>query len=786
MSQTKAQLLDNIKDNVQLDAQKALRFADSDSSHYVAFRAPGTVSSSVTWTLPAADGSANYVLATDGSGTLSWIADPAGQWVTSGSNVYYTAGNVGIGDNSPSNPLSVTGASAFNGDVQFTGASYNVTWDKSADDLIFNDNAKAAFGTGSDLQIYYTGSAGWIYQSESGNDVTLGSNGGNVWLRTGASANDDAIKCVNDGSVELYHDGTLQVKTVSTGLHLADSKKVNFGAGNDLQIYHSGSESFIADEGTGGITLSGGTLSFKNQARDETFAVMTVNGSVDLYYNNARKMQTHQYGVSMDGNVYIGDSGTGKLLIGAGEDLQIYHDGTNSLISNTTGELRISDESKLVLQTDSLRIRNFANDEAYIAATANGNVELYYNGAKRVETTNDGITVTGDITFTSNLYGGDGDKIRLGGSQDLEISHDGSNSIIVNKTGRLIDYVNTNEIAIDRNPNGSVDLYHDGTKKFETLSNGVRILGVEAGEAVLEYWADEGDEDADKFRTLASVNADWFLQNYYDGSWETNIKALAAGAVELYHDNSKKFQTNAGGCQVFGNLFNGDSTHHYFGDGNDLDIYHDGSNSHIHQDGTGDLQIRSDNSIEFNTNGTENAIWCDTNGAVKLYHDNSLKLQTSSTGVAVTGLVDATCFTATDGTGYSYVERTTPSDTNVPYNSYTTISSNYGWVLPSAGTYLLVSMMRTRLWGVSGYIHCRLYDTTNSAAVGASTRMMFEQGNSTAPMGWYNVAITLHWVHTCSGGVTINQQFSSNANDTGSSIQNDSNGRNYVYWQRIG
>ena len=109
MSQTKAQLLDNIKDNVQLDAQKALRFADSDSSHYVALKAPATVSSSVTWTLPSADGSANYVLATNGSGTLSWIADPAGQWTTSGSNIYFTGGNVGIGDSSPSNPLSVTG-----------------------------------------------------------------------------------------------------------------------------------------------------------------------------------------------------------------------------------------------------------------------------------------------------------------------------------------------------------------------------------------------------------------------------------------------------------------------------------------------------------------------------------------------------------------------------------------------------------------------------------------------------------------------------------------------------
>ena len=169
MSQTKAQLLDNIKDDVQLDAQKALRFADSDSSNYVAFRAPGTVSSNVTWPLPAADGSANYVLATDGSGTLSWIADPAGQWVTSGSNVYYTAGNVGIGDSSPSNPLSVTGASAFNGDVQFTGASYNVTWDKSADALIFNDNARAKFGTGGDLELYHSGSHSYIKDAGTGN-----------------------------------------------------------------------------------------------------------------------------------------------------------------------------------------------------------------------------------------------------------------------------------------------------------------------------------------------------------------------------------------------------------------------------------------------------------------------------------------------------------------------------------------------------------------------------------------------------------------------------------------
>jgi hypothetical protein len=60
--------------NAQLQAQSDLRFADSDSSNWVAFQAPATVSSNVTWTLPAADGSNNQVLTTNASGTLSWTS----------------------------------------------------------------------------------------------------------------------------------------------------------------------------------------------------------------------------------------------------------------------------------------------------------------------------------------------------------------------------------------------------------------------------------------------------------------------------------------------------------------------------------------------------------------------------------------------------------------------------------------------------------------------------------------------------------------------------------------
>lgn len=58
--------------DVQIKGQQDLRFADSDSSNYVGFQAPATISSNVTWTLPSADGSNGQALVTNGSATLSW------------------------------------------------------------------------------------------------------------------------------------------------------------------------------------------------------------------------------------------------------------------------------------------------------------------------------------------------------------------------------------------------------------------------------------------------------------------------------------------------------------------------------------------------------------------------------------------------------------------------------------------------------------------------------------------------------------------------------------------
>ena len=61
------------QNGISLQAQSDLRFADSDSSNFIALQAPATVSSNVTLTLPATDAPVSgYALISDGSGTLSW------------------------------------------------------------------------------------------------------------------------------------------------------------------------------------------------------------------------------------------------------------------------------------------------------------------------------------------------------------------------------------------------------------------------------------------------------------------------------------------------------------------------------------------------------------------------------------------------------------------------------------------------------------------------------------------------------------------------------------------
>ena len=119
--------------NLIINAQGDIRLADSDSSNYVGFQAPGTVSSNIVWTLPAADGSSGQQLSTNGSGVLSWSAATN----TAAADLTGSTLASGVTASSLTSVGTLTGLTV-NGDVTFTGASSNGLWDKSANAFVAN------------------------------------------------------------------------------------------------------------------------------------------------------------------------------------------------------------------------------------------------------------------------------------------------------------------------------------------------------------------------------------------------------------------------------------------------------------------------------------------------------------------------------------------------------------------------------------------------------------------------------------------------------------------------
>ena len=95
------------------------------------------------------------------------------------------------------------------------------------------------------------------------------------------------------------------------------------------------------------------------------------------------------------------------------------------------------------------------------------------------------------------------------------------------------------------------------------------------------------------------------------------------------------------------NIALADSIEIQLGDGTDLKIFHDGSNSIIRDNGTGALFLEGDTvSIRDEASGETMANFA-SDGAVTLYHDNAVKIATASTGVTITGEATATGFTGT-------------------------------------------------------------------------------------------------------------------------------------------
>ena len=104
-----------------------------------------------------------------------------------------------------------------------------------------------------------------------------------------------------DSSVVTPADGSVTGTKLSNPVDLVDNQKIRFGSGNDLEIFHDGSNSFIKDTGTGNLVLATSELSVNNAASNEEMIKATENAGVELFHNNIKKFETASGGVSLTG-----------------------------------------------------------------------------------------------------------------------------------------------------------------------------------------------------------------------------------------------------------------------------------------------------------------------------------------------------------------------------------------------------------------------------------------------------------------------------------------------------
>ena len=118
--------------------------------------------------------------------------------------------------------------------------------------------------------------------------------------------------------------------------------------------------------------------------------------------------------ITLTGKLDMGDqSGTdGKILLGAGDDLEVYHNGSKSFIKNSTGALDITTASTTSGSDINLNSKthvniNVNNTETAATFTGNGAVTLYHNGSSKFATTSGGVSVTGNIAVSGTVDGRD-------------------------------------------------------------------------------------------------------------------------------------------------------------------------------------------------------------------------------------------------------------------------------------------------------------------------------------------------------------------------------------------
>ena len=174
--------------------------------------------------------------------------------------------------------------------------------------------------------------------------------------------------------------------------------------------------------------------------------------------------------ISSNGNVTLtGDldlDDNKKILLGTGNDCEIYHNGTHNIFESTNGNISIQVPAGSEIQL----AQGGGSFEQGVKFIAGGAVQLFNNNSLKLATTSTGVNVTGDLILSGEL--------NLMGSSDSNKFLDvrvGTNTFHIRKTtGGDAGH----EVMATFTGDAGVGLYYNAVKKFETTSTGVTVTGL--------------------------------------------------------------------------------------------------------------------------------------------------------------------------------------------------------------------------------------------------------------------------------------------------------------------
>ena len=423
-------------------------------------------------------------------------------------------------------------------------------------------------GKGMELRFFTDTDIGSILSYDRSNNVYLpiGVFGSTVSLQTGGT---ERLHITNAGNVGIgiAPASIGQKLRVNGNIKVGDSQKFIAGAGNDLEIQHTGTHSFITNV-TGDLTIA-------NYADDRSIYFQSDDGGG----GSTNYMQVDGSTVQIKFLQNTKHVDNIKALFGASNDLEVFHQSSssNSFIQNNTGNLRIIQNTN-------------DGDITFECDDGSGGVTEYFR-----------VDGGGTLTFFSKpLQMADNQKIFLGDSGDLSIYHNGTNSYIQNGTGNLfIEATGVDKdiyfLSDDGSGGETTYFFLDGSSVTTQFYKTIKLY-----DAAFLYIGDGNDLQFyhnGTNSTIANYTGTLYIaNNQNDGDIAFQCDDGSGGIAEYILIDGSAEQTK----------FSKDTKHidnarGKFGDSNDLSIFHNGSNSYI-ENTTGDLLVvnyADDGDIKF-------------------------------------------------------------------------------------------------------------------------------------------------------------------------------------------